>query len=291
VVGYSVAARPEHGERPVWYGGGRLARDLTLPRLRHGWSDTPAAAEAAAAEWTAAKLGRRAGKAGREADVPAPEQWTRCNEDLLALQERLRAVPLGAADTWADVARQAAGALAAYSKATEPVPGDLAAASDALAASARTYTAPATRSPEPGGVIGDMAMLLACAGRAGSAGVMQALLMRRLLGLAQAIYEAEDARANARAARLIATDTRARLARVRDALPTPAGGPVHHDGQAADSAAEGALGERARKARELADLASPGPITEAVRGAGEGPAPEARPGPRPGSGTERGRDR
>ncbi|WP_051799950.1 relaxase/mobilization nuclease domain-containing protein [Catenuloplanes japonicus] len=38
VTGYSIAInRP----RPIWYGGGRLATDLTLPRLRARWHGTP----------------------------------------------------------------------------------------------------------------------------------------------------------------------------------------------------------------------------------------------------------
>ncbi|GAB7043987.1 MULTISPECIES: relaxase/mobilization nuclease domain-containing protein [Catenuloplanes] len=38
VTGYSIAInRPN----PIWYGGGRLATDLTLPRLRARWDDTP----------------------------------------------------------------------------------------------------------------------------------------------------------------------------------------------------------------------------------------------------------
>jgi hypothetical protein len=39
VVGYSVRlAGGEHARvRAVWFGGGRLARDLTLPALRRGW--------------------------------------------------------------------------------------------------------------------------------------------------------------------------------------------------------------------------------------------------------------
>lgn len=40
ITGYSVADRPQAGERPIWYGGGHLGRDLTLPRLRDGWADT-----------------------------------------------------------------------------------------------------------------------------------------------------------------------------------------------------------------------------------------------------------
>ena len=44
IAGYSVAERPaSRAERPVWYGGNRLARDLGLTRLREhtGWPDDP----------------------------------------------------------------------------------------------------------------------------------------------------------------------------------------------------------------------------------------------------------
>jgi hypothetical protein len=51
VAGYSVAVRPPVGEKPIWYGGGRLARDLTLPRLREGWPDSPQMAQGAVDEW------------------------------------------------------------------------------------------------------------------------------------------------------------------------------------------------------------------------------------------------
>lgn len=45
VTGYAVAL-PGHvnrAGRPVWFGGGRLAADLTLPKLRHRWTGTSAA--------------------------------------------------------------------------------------------------------------------------------------------------------------------------------------------------------------------------------------------------------
>ena len=39
VTGYSVALRAslEHGLGPVWFGGGKLAPDLTFPQLRARW--------------------------------------------------------------------------------------------------------------------------------------------------------------------------------------------------------------------------------------------------------------
>ena len=62
VVGFSVATTPTAAERaaggkPVWFGGGRLAKDLTLPRLRDEWETTGTAQQDAAAEWSAARRG------------------------------------------------------------------------------------------------------------------------------------------------------------------------------------------------------------------------------------------
>ncbi len=37
VVGYSVAIRTTGGAAPIWFGGGKLAKDLTLPHLRQFW--------------------------------------------------------------------------------------------------------------------------------------------------------------------------------------------------------------------------------------------------------------
>ena len=54
VVGYSV--RLPGGDagpgRTVWYGGGKLARDLTLPALRRGWSEGAGERERAVGEWS-----------------------------------------------------------------------------------------------------------------------------------------------------------------------------------------------------------------------------------------------
>lgn len=221
ITGYSVAERPQAGERPIWYGGGNLGRDLTLPRLRSEWPDTPTDATEAAAEWNAAKRGRRVVSAGREAHEPAPELWERRNEELRGLVDRLRSVPVDDRETWATVARQTAGALAAWSNATEETPGDLAAAADALSRSAQTYRR--TPSPQQAGTmaISGAAMLLASAAHGGRGAVAQAAMIRQLLRLTQAVYDASVAAQQARQARLLAEDTRARLVRLRDALPAP----------------------------------------------------------------------
>ncbi|MEC5201122.1 hypothetical protein RCH21_003378 [Arthrobacter sp. PL16] len=219
VTGYSVAERPEAGERPIWYGGGHLGRDLTLPRLRDGWPDTPAGATEAAAEWNAAKRGRRVVAPGREAHEPNPELWDQRNAELRELVDRLRAVPVDDRDTWATVARQTSGALAAWSNATESTPGDLAAAAEALSRSAQTYER--TVSPQKAGTmaLSGAAMLLASAAHGGQGTVAQAAMVRQLLRLTQAVHDASVAGQQARQAKLLAEDTRARLVRVRDAMP------------------------------------------------------------------------
>lgn len=222
ITGFSVAERPEAGERPIWYGGGQLGRDLALPRLRDGWPDTPSGASEAAAEWNAAKRGRRVVAPGRETAEPDPELWDRRNEELRALVDRLRGVDVDDRDTWATVARQTAGALAAWSNATEETPGDLAAAADALSRSAQTHER--TVRPHKAGTvaISGAAMLLASAARGGQETVAQAVMVRQLLRLTQAVYDASVAAGQARQARLLAEDTRARLVRLREALPAPA---------------------------------------------------------------------
>jgi hypothetical protein len=54
VVGYSVRLPGGDGGpgRTVWYGGGKLARDLTLPALRRGWSEEAGEREHAVGEWS-----------------------------------------------------------------------------------------------------------------------------------------------------------------------------------------------------------------------------------------------
>ena len=238
VTGYSVAQRPEAGERPIWYGGGQLGRDLTLPRLRDGWPDTPTGASEAAEEWNAAKRGRRVVAPGRETQEPDPQEWEQRNDDIRALLDRLRSVSVDDRETWATVARQTSGALAAWSNAVEEEPGELAAAAEALSRSAQTHRR--TVRPQKAGTvaISGAAMLLASAARGGQGTVAQAVMVRQLLRLTQAVYEANVAGGQARQAQLLAQDTRARLVRVREGLPPAAveSGPTS-TGQASKPAA------------------------------------------------------
>ena len=51
VVGYAVAEEPSDGGVAVFFGGGKLARDLSLPALRDRWRDGEAESQEAAVEW------------------------------------------------------------------------------------------------------------------------------------------------------------------------------------------------------------------------------------------------
>jgi len=237
VVGYSVAQRPPAGERPVWFGGGRLARDLSLPRLRDAWPDTPTSASEAAAEWTAAKRGRRPVKPGREEAAVTQADWEAATRDVEQLREWLRSVPVDDTATWARVANETAGAFAAWSARVETTPGPLANAADALARTGqvRAYRVrpKATKGPSAKGA----ALLLSSIAHGGTGTVAQTVLLRQLSNTVGALHDAHVAVGDAHRAAEIKTAVRERLAVVRAALPAATPAP--------STPAAGAAGERA----------------------------------------------
>lgn len=228
VTGYSVAARPVAGERPIWYGGGHLGRDLTLPRLRADWPDEPASAAHAAAEWLAAKRGRRPVAPGAELRDATPEMWDEQNTALHALVSRIKDIDVTDHAAWATVARQGAGVLAAWSTATESVPGDLGIAATLLSRSAQSFRA--TPPPRDLGTssLAGAAILAATLTRGGRGTAAQALMLRQLLRLIQAVHDVSVAHEQARQAASLANEVRRRLVAVRDRLPAPSAGLPQH---------------------------------------------------------------
>jgi hypothetical protein len=129
VVGFSVALKTTVGEPPVWFGGGKLSRDLTLPNLRQSWDRA-----AAVAEWSAPKTLTP----GREAIIGDPDDWIRAVAGAERSVERLMAIPASDLAAWRGAAREAAGVFAAWSRRFErDSPGPMAHASDALGRSAQ----------------------------------------------------------------------------------------------------------------------------------------------------------
>jgi hypothetical protein len=134
VVGYSVALRPAQGAQPIWFGGGKLGRDLALPALRVAW-DRSADAQAEALEaWS----GRPTRSDGPESVVLGSVGWRQAAERVGIAADALSQVPAGDRARWASAAREASGVFGAWAGRIEQVaPGALASAADTLAWSAQ----------------------------------------------------------------------------------------------------------------------------------------------------------
>jgi hypothetical protein len=188
VVGYMVAVRPpkDSEESLVWFGGGKLDRDLTLPALRAGWEDDPTAVVA----WR--EIGTRAAKR-----LPPSEPGVigEATVALTQIGDALAAVPVTDGQAWSAVARDAAGVLSALSiRVQGPQKVALTQAAHALSrAVARDENRPVAR-PAHAVSFTDAAratMTVVTGGRSGPAGTV--LLLHQLIRLAQTIAAANEA--------------------------------------------------------------------------------------------------
>jgi len=186
VVGYSVGV-PEQSGRTILYGGGSLAPDLSLPKLRQFWETSPAETRAAVETWR--------GAAGPETTyLPSRGDAHRIAAVLAFEYLDVMEIPLDDHAQWASVAREMAGVYAAWSRRVEgTTPGPLARAADALAVSAQV--APNTPSPvRPAGLgFRSAAMVVAQSTRheQGGAGWDMVLYqLGRTLGLLADVHQA-----------------------------------------------------------------------------------------------------
>ncbi|MBY6709084.1 MULTISPECIES: relaxase/mobilization nuclease domain-containing protein [unclassified Rhodococcus (in: high G+C Gram-positive bacteria)] len=239
VVGYSVATTPTAAERaagtkPVWYGGGRLAKDLTLPRLRDEWDTTGTAPQDAAAEWSAARRGTAVTiTTGRERTPLDPELIARAAEDIGKWNTYLTSIPIEDTAQWARAAGRTAGVFAAWSARTEPTPGPLAKAAAALAQSAQI---PAYQriTPDPerrhAGGAALIMMQAALATRGGAAA--NALLLRQMMRTMEAFADAERAAGHAHQAHTLTLVRERELTTLHERLLVRVGSDDAHSGGA-----------------------------------------------------------
>lgn len=221
VVGYSVALRPDPAKdkvaaAPIWFGGGRLARDLTLPRLREHWKTSPAAAREALAEWRRQRTGQSITRPGHATTYPAAS-WAQAAAVVDRVRAELATVASDDFATWAGVAREAAGVLAAWSSRLEVrTPGPLAAAADALARSAQTPIG-RPRAHRVGRVkdLRGVAMVAAAASRDADSLAGQRMLLRQIIRLMNALSRVHQARGQAHQAAMLAEAACAGLARMQ----------------------------------------------------------------------------
>jgi hypothetical protein len=222
VAGFSVALRPEKGTQPIWYGGGRLARDLTLPRMREGWPDSVQSAQGAVDEWRATAKNPwqyRPVAPGREESSPDPKMWKQYTDEIKQLRVQMREVPFDDRAAWAHLARETAGAFAAWSQRVEVTPGPLAQTARELSRTAQ-IRAHESR-PKPAGrvsVAGATAMLLQVASQ-GQGTMAEALLLRQLASTVKAIMDMHTAVGDAQRATQIDSALRDQYSQVRDRLP------------------------------------------------------------------------
>ena len=202
VTGYSVALPQDTTKtgEPVWYGGGKLAADLTLPKLRRRWADVdpslgagPAGAELTGHERTA--IWEHAARTAADAAGQIRQLTAAGDRD-------------GAADAaWAagDTLHAAAAALGSR------IVRDAATAYDRAA---RVPYGRLPRRTSAGTSLRRAARLLSAAGYAGHDRTLaHAALVTRLAGLAEAVSElrmAQQHRAQAAAARNAAMYLRGR---------------------------------------------------------------------------------
>lgn len=222
VAGFSIALRPENGTQPIWYGGGRLARDLTLPRMREGWPDSVQSAQGAVDEWRATAKNPwqyRPVSPGREESTPDPEMWKQYTDEIKQLRVQMREVPFDDRAAWAHLARDTAGAFAAWSQRVEATPGPLAQTARDLSRTAQ-IRAHESRPKSAGrvSIAGATAMLLQAASQ-GQGTMAEALLLRQLASTVKAIMDMHTAIGDAQRAAQIGAALRDQYSQVRDRLP------------------------------------------------------------------------
>ena len=257
VVGYAVATEAPEGQQYLWYSGGKLAKDLSLPALRASWSEGDQGRSDAVSEWgsrphtgrglegrhrrgaswaeTAQTWGAGrppASGAARETEPYAPEQWDEAGRRIAGVVAELAAVAATDRAGWEAAANHAAGALGALSARLEPTPGPLAAASDTLARSAQgRHSEPAPAGVRPvTGALRSVAAVAAQAQITDETAVAWGVVLSELLRLAQAIHQAHLARGEAVAAEHLAGEARTKLEEARASYGSA--------GRAADAVAE-----------------------------------------------------
>ncbi|WP_193614274.1 relaxase/mobilization nuclease domain-containing protein [Nocardioides lijunqiniae] len=223
VAGYRAALKPEnYNDKLVFYGGGKLGKDLSLPRLRERWG-SPGEQEttAATAEWHAAFAGRAPAAPGQEGaglDKFRPDAQLRAAQRLGEMHDRLQQVPIGDHGAWSDAARDASGVLSAWARFDKENAPEFRAAAQELSRSAQVpRRAEPAGSRTKGGARG-AALILAAAAAPGSSSnkskVVAAMLMRQLIKTAEALRDNHQVNGRLRQARAVQVDVVDRLRRV-----------------------------------------------------------------------------
>lgn len=116
VVGYSAALHTKPGQTTQWYGGGSIARDLTLSALRERWPDTIESASEAAEAWRDAWKGMPHRPQRRSYTT---DEWQGHKRALEIYREHMRGVDASDPLALANATNDVAGLLAAAAQAPD----------------------------------------------------------------------------------------------------------------------------------------------------------------------------
>ncbi|SEF16365.1 Relaxase/Mobilisation nuclease domain-containing protein [Streptomyces sp. 2112.2] len=215
VVGYSVALQPVKGDGPVWYGGGRLGRDLTLAQLRQQWPENDPAS--AVAVWAERGTGARRDRIA--AQLRDESAWEAAAQQIADVRGRLAEVPVTDVVRWCQAAHEAAGVLAAWSARMEPDrPGPLARAADVLARSAQRpveyRSRPLTERP---GAMRGAGMVTFFARTGGTSAWGEMLLLQQVRNMMRALHDMHSAREERDQASRLRSEATGDLARLQQA--------------------------------------------------------------------------
>ena len=217
VVGYSVALRVADAAKTIWFGGGKLARDLTLPHLRQFWEMSLEGRRDAVAEWRSAK----SVAPDREAMLGGAQGWQVAADAVAETVESLQAIPVEDLAAWRGAAKEAAGVFAAWSRRYERGdPGPMARAAGALARSAQN------RNDEPPisiGAVRDLRGVVNIVAQSeldNDSPMAWAMLVRQLGATLDTIGAAHVARGEAALAKALAGQLRVELEELHDRFET-----------------------------------------------------------------------
>lgn len=265
VTGFSVAERPRFGERPVWYGGGKLGKDLGLPALRQKWDGS---VEAAAPEWVAAAKGRAPVQRGAERSTAVSgDVMVAYAQEVTMLLGKLKDAS-ASPETYAAVAHEGAGMFSAWANQAgfegDKAAADLQRAADAFAASAQLKDQPRQAVTASSGASRALAGHLSI-GMDRRAGAVAVVRMWSHVG--KSLGQVLEARGDALRARALMRDTSESLTRVHDAyrvinpLPvaaTPPAAPTTTRTVGGDTRAQALEAEQQRLARLTETLRAKG---------------------------------
>ena len=213
VVGYSVALRSTVDDKPIFFGGGKLAKDLTLPSLRQFWEQSLADRLAAVGEWRATE----SLAPDRETGPSGADNWNQAVADAERMAEKLKAVPVSDLAAWRGTAWEAAGVFAASSRRFEgESPGPLAATADALARSAQHGPGDPVPRRTAGGGFSRIAAVVAQGELSNDSPLVWAMLVDQLGRTLRAISDVHLARGEAEMAKAVVAGIEAGIGELHD---------------------------------------------------------------------------